>query len=75
MGGYAGKLVAFAWGYLRMLVQIVKKPRVQRGFEVLSRRWVVERSLSWISRRRRLSKDYERLPEHAEAMVKCSGSD
>ncbi|HYO17167.1 MAG TPA: transposase, partial [Dermatophilaceae bacterium] len=36
------------------------------------RRWVVERTLSWISRCRRLSKDYERLPEHAEAMVKWS---
>lgn len=71
-GGYAGKLVAFAWHYLRIVLEIVKKPEDQRGFEVLPRRWVVERTLSWISRCRRLSKDYERLPAHAEAMVKWS---
>ena len=39
-GGYAGKLVAFAQQYLKMLVHIVKKPEGQRGFEVLPRRWV-----------------------------------
>jgi transposase len=71
-GGYAGKLVAFARQYLRIALEIVKKPEGQRTFEVLPRRWVVERTLSWISRCRRLSKDYERLPEHAEAMVKWS---
>lgn len=69
-GGYAGRLVTFARQYLRIALEIVKKPEGQRGFEVLPRRWVVERTLSWISRCRRLSKDYERLPEHAEAMVK-----
>jgi hypothetical protein len=71
-GGYAGKLVAFARHYLRIAVEIVKQPEGQRTFEVLPRRWVVERTLSWISRCRRLSKDYERLPAHAEAMVKWS---
>jgi transposase len=71
-GGYAGKLVAFARHYLRIVLEIVKKPEGQHTFEVLPRRWVVERTLSWISRCRRLSKDYERLPEHAEAMVKWS---
>lgn len=71
-GGYTGKLLAFAWSHLRILVEIVKKPEGQRTFEVLPRRWVVERTLSWISRCRRLSKDYERLPEHAEAMVTWS---
>lgn len=71
-GGYAGKLVAYAAHYLKMAVEIVKKPEGQRTFEVLPRRWVVERTLSWISRCRRLSKDYERLPKHAEAMVKWS---
>ncbi len=61
-GGYAGKLVAFARYYLRIAVEVVRKPKGQRTFEVLPRRWVVERTLSWISRCRRLSKDYERLP-------------
>nr|WP_238846159.1 transposase [Nocardia terpenica] len=39
---------------------------------VLPRRWVVERSLAWIVRRRRCVRDYERLPEHHEAMVTWS---
>lgn len=40
-----------------------------RGFQVLPRRWVVERTFAWLSQVRRLSKDYERLPEVAEAMI------
>jgi transposase len=69
-GGYAGKCVEFARRWLRITLQIVKKPDGQRTFEVLPRRWVVERTLSWLVRCRRLDRDYERLPEHAEAMVK-----
>jgi transposase len=69
-GGYAGKLVAFARAVLRLTLRIVKKPEGQRTFEVLLRRWVVERTLSWLVRCRRLDRDYERLPAHAEAMVK-----
>lgn len=60
-GGYAGKLVAFAQRYCRMLLTIVRKPPGQRTFEVLPRRWVVERTLSWLVRCRRLGRDYERL--------------
>jgi transposase len=71
-GGYAGKLVAWAQQYCRILLEIVRKPEGQRTFEVLPRRWVVERTLSWLVRCRRLSRDYERLPAHAEAMVKWS---
>ena len=40
-----------------------------RGFKVLPRRWVVERTFSWLSQNRRMSKDYERLPESSEAFV------
>lgn len=69
-GGYAGKLVAFAKFYLRIVVEIVRKPEGQRTFEVLPRRWVVERTLSWLVRCRRLGRDYERRPDHAEAMIK-----
>ena len=71
-GGYAGKLLAFAHTYLRITVQIVKRSDTRPTFEVLPRRWVVERTLSWLMRTRRLARDYERLPEHAEAMVKWS---
>jgi len=69
-GGYAGRLVAYARQILKVTVDIVRKKDGQRTFEVLPRRWVVERTLSWISRCRRLAHDYERLPEHSEAMVK-----
>ncbi len=69
-GGYAGRCVEFARRMLRITLQIVRKPAGQRGFEVLPRRWVVERTLSWLVRCRRLGHDYERLPAHAEAMVK-----
>ena len=40
-----------------------------RGFQVLPRRWVVERTFSWIDKNRRMSKDYERLPESSEAFI------
>jgi transposase len=68
-GGYAGKLLAFVHALCAITVQIVKIPKGQHTFEVLPRRWVVERTLSWISGCRRLDHDYERLPEHSEAMV------
>lgn len=69
-GGYAGKLVAYAAKVLRRTVEVVRKKQGQRTFEVAPRRWVVERTLSWIVRCRRLVCDYERLPVHSEAMVK-----
>jgi transposase len=69
-GGYAGKLVAWVAQRCRILLEIVRKPKGQRTFEVLPRRWVVERTLSWLVRCRRLARDYERLPEHSEAMIK-----
>lgn len=69
-GGYAGRCVEFARRLLHITLTIVRKPAGQRTFEVLPRRWVVERTLSWLVRCRRLDRDYERLPSHAEAMVK-----
>lgn len=71
-GAYAGKLVTWARDKLALTVQIVKRSDDTRGFVVLPRRWVVERTLAWISRRRRLVRDYERLPGHHEALVAWS---
>ena len=48
---------------------IVERPPEQRGFTLLPRRWVVERSLAWFTHHRRLSKDYEKLPEVSEALI------
>ena len=69
-GGYAGRLVRWAKDRLRLVLQVVRKPADQQGFAVLPRRWVVERTLSWLMRNRRLVRDYERLPESHETMVK-----
>jgi transposase len=66
--GYAGKLVAWA-AAIHLVIEVVRK-RDAHAFEVLPRRWVVERTFAWISKHRRCVRDYERLPEHHEAMVK-----
>jgi len=69
-GGYAGQLVTKAKKALKITLEIVAKPADQKGFAVLPRRWVVERTFSWMMRWRRLVRDYERLPETHEAMVR-----
>lgn len=53
----------------RIALTAVQPPAGRRGFQLLPRRWVVERTFGWLSQSRRLSKDYERLPESSEMMV------
>jgi transposase len=65
--GYTGKLAALA-AAMKMTLQIVAK-RDPYAFEVLPRRWVVERTFAWISKHRRTVRDYERLPASHEAMI------
>jgi len=69
-GGYRGQLVAVAKSAWGIVVEVVRKPPDQIGFAVLPRRWVVERTFSWLMRQRRLARDYERLPATHEAIVK-----
>ena len=68
-GGYAGRLVSWARTVLALTLTIVKRSDNTSGFVVLPRRWVVERTFGWLLRYRRLVRDYERRPEHHEAMV------
>ena len=68
-GGCAGKLVDWVKEICGWVLEIVKRPQGMKGFQVLPRRWVVERTFGWLGRSRRLSKDYERLPETGEAWV------
>jgi len=68
-GGYAGRLVSWAHTVLALTLTIVKRSDDTTGFVVLPRRWVVERTFGWLMRYRRLVRDYERRPEHHEAMV------
>lgn len=71
-GGYAGRLVTWAKTLLGVTVEIVKRTDDLTGFRVLPRRWVVERTLAWISKFRRCVRDYETLPAHHEAMVQIA---
>jgi|ERR1700760_88262 len=50
-------------------LETIQQPEGQRGFAILPRRWVVERTFGWLYQSRRLSKDYERLPETSEALI------
>jgi len=68
-GGYAGKLVEWVKEKCNCLLEIVKRSPDTKGFKVLPRRWVVERTFGWLGRHRRLSKDYERQTDTSEAIV------
>lgn len=61
--GYTGEETAQAAAEHGLRLEVVKLPDAKRGFVLLPRRWVVERSFGWMSRFRRLVRDYERLPE------------
>lgn len=50
-------------------VEVVERPAGSRGFVLLPRRWVVERTFAWLGRYRRHSRDYERRPESSESMI------
>ena len=67
-GGYAGaKLRAALMGNGKWTIEIIKRSDTARGFEVLPRRWVVERTFAWLGRCRRLARDFERSIESANA--------
>ena len=61
--GYTGEAAAASAAAHGMRLEVVKLPEAKRGFVLLPRRWVVERSFAWAARFRRLARDYERLPE------------
>ena len=68
--GYQGKDVAEAILHdLQVDLQIVPKPSGQKGFVLVPRRWVVERTFAWLGRYRRLSKDYEYWVETSQSMI------
>ena len=61
--GYTGDQAATDAAAHGIRLEVVKLPEAKRGFVLLPRRWVVERSNAWAARFRRLARDYERLPE------------
>lgn len=68
-GGYTGSLIRWAREKLAPTVEVVKRTDDTKGFVALPRRWVVERTLSWLMHSRRLCRDYETLPTTSEAMI------
>ena len=75
-GGYANEidagLIGWAARELGLLLQIVRRTDDVKGFTVLPRRWVVERTFGWLVRNRRLARDYERLTACSETMIKIA---
>jgi putative transposase len=71
-GGYAGKLIAWVSSFCQWILEIVKRNDDVKGFQLLPKRWVVERTFSWLSNCRRLSKHYEYWNETGEAMVQVA---
>ena len=69
---YQGPLVATAAAALGLRVEVVRAPAGTKGFVVLPRRWVVERSFGWLSKYRRVAgRDYETNPLVSEAIIKA----
>jgi len=66
---YAGQLVNWVKITCGWVLEIVRLNDDVKGFQVLPRRWVVERTFEWIGRYRRLSKDYEGLTESSQAFI------
>jgi putative transposase len=68
-GGYSGEFEAFVRKTFGWLLQIIRKPLGIKTFQVLPKRWIVERTFSWLTTHRRLSVDYERKVKSSEAMI------
>jgi putative transposase len=71
-GGYAGALVDWVAALAGWVLEIVQRPADAKGFVVLPKRWIVERTLAWLTRYRRLSKDFEETSRSSEAWVQLA---
>ncbi len=74
-GGYAGELerdVANLPRHRQIDLEIVKRSDDVKGFKVLPKRWIVERTFGWLIQSRRLIRDYEVRMEHSEALIYLS---
>jgi putative transposase len=71
-GAYRGQLVAWVAQHLRFRLRVTLRPKGAQGFVLLPRRWVVDRTLAWLTQSCRLSKDDERLTKSSEAMIYLS---
>ncbi|WP_162624726.1 transposase [Streptomyces cadmiisoli] len=67
--GYTGMLVGWCATVLNLMLTVIRRSDDQKGFVVLPKRWIVERTFAWLTRSRRLTCDYERLAASSEAMI------
>ena len=67
--GYAGPFANWVKEHIGAELEIIKRTDDLKGFQVVPRRWVVERTFGWFGRYRRLAKDYELRPERSESMI------
>jgi transposase len=70
--GYTGEAAEAAAAKHGIQLEVVKHTEAKRGFVLLPRRWVVERSFAWAARFRRLARDYERLAETLAGLHYCA---
>jgi hypothetical protein len=68
-GGFRGNLEEWVKQILNIDLEIVLKEEGQVGFQVLPKRWVIERTNAWVSRQRRLARDYERTSASSESFL------
>jgi putative transposase len=71
-GGYAGALVAWVKGlrpFGKLRLDIVRRSDDTKGFQLVKKRWIVERTFSWLYKSRRLSRDYEQRTDHSESHI------
>lgn len=72
-GGYQGpKAAAAAARTGAWVIDIVKRPDNAIGFKIVPKRWIVERTIAWISRFRRLARDFERYAQTAAAYIQIA---
>jgi putative transposase len=68
-GGYRGELEEWVKENLHVFLSIVLKKKDQTGFQILPKRWVIERTNAWITHNRRLARNFECLPASSEAFI------
>lgn len=70
--GYKNKLISWAAEQFNLVIEVIKRNDAATKFTVLPKRWIVERTISWINNSRRISKDYEHNTATSEAIVYLS---
>ena len=73
--GYKQMFADWVNKYLSSVPEVITKPKDQKGFAVLPKRWVVERTFAWLGRYRQLSKEYDHRPESTEGWIYLASID